>query len=384
MDRLSSTDTLQESAFKLTQQDVERLVRNPTPELKISIIEKVTHQYNPEHFTRKERELAEQIFRLLLVDAVVKVREALAQNLRDNPNIPRDIIVKLANDVESVATPVLEMSSVLTEEDVLALLGSRHELWCYLAVTRRPNVSERISEALAQSDNSQVFEALLGNQSAQISESSLNHMLDVSNGNSHIVEKMAERDALPLTIVEKVLSYASEKVSEQLTAKYNIDPEQLEAQSRIAREQNTLSLITHRVSRKQTQKLVNQLYDSDRLSVSLVINSLCHGNVEFFEISLARMAGIPVENAHVLIGDKGKLGLRAIYNKSGLPTTMFKAVRILLQAVRETLDSGFKTGTVSFSNAVIGRMLGMAEGEEVENLSYILALLRQHTLKTAA
>ncbi len=54
--------------------------------------------------------MAEQIFRIMVKDAEVRVREALAINLKENPNVPHDVAVTLAKDVDQVALPVLRFS----------------------------------------------------------------------------------------------------------------------------------------------------------------------------------------------------------------------------------------------------------------------------------
>ena len=55
-----------------------------------------------------------------------------------------------------------------------------------------------------------------------------------------------------------------------------------------------------------------------RLTPSLVLRALCMGDMEFFEAALAVMAGIPVENAAILVHDGGKRGLTMLCGKAGL------------------------------------------------------------------
>ena len=76
-------------------------------------------------FAGREREIAEQIFRLLVKDTALAVREALAARIKNNPEIPRDIVLHMAADVEQVAVPVLEASAVFSDADLVrALMGS--------------------------------------------------------------------------------------------------------------------------------------------------------------------------------------------------------------------------------------------------------------------
>jgi hypothetical protein len=91
----------------------------------------------------------------------------------------------------------------------------------------------------------------------------------------------------------------------------------------------------------------------------------------------ANNSGIPVENARTLIADRGELGFRAIYNKSGLPEAMFPAVKLLLKIVRELDAEGAQNGSSRYANSVVERILHYSEENPVENLSYIIALVRR-------
>ena len=59
-----------------------------------------------------ERVLAEDIFRIMVKDAEVRVRQALADNLKENLDLPRDVARALANDVDSVSLPIIQFSEV--------------------------------------------------------------------------------------------------------------------------------------------------------------------------------------------------------------------------------------------------------------------------------
>ena len=139
----------------------------------------------------------------------------------------------------------------------------------------------------------------------------------------------------------------------------------------------TLKLVRQIRSPQEIDRLIGQLMAFDRLTPSLILSALCHGNVSFFETALARLSGIAVANARALISDKGDLGFRAIYNKSGLPEAMFPAVRTLLATVRMLDGEGEQPGSAHYANRVVERLLGSAEQSPVDNLSYIIALVRR-------
>lgn len=363
---------------KLSRDDVERLLHHPTTEVKLDVLEKVALAYVPSALSERERELAEQIFRLLVQDSVMRIREALAQQLKSNPHVPKDVILKLAQDEQSVATPVLEMSLVLDDQDLLKIIQHSDEIWRYIAVAKREEVTEPVAEALVQTQHTAVIYTLLDNTRAQFSADTYDALVETAAHDAMLASKLAYRPTLPLSVVEKLITVVSDDLAKQMEDRFQIDREQSQAHVRQARETSTLELIALRSSIAETSHLVRQLFREERLSASLIINALCHGNTDFFELSMALLAGIPLENAQRLIADRGPLGFRALYNKSGLPSTMFKAVRLLLDSVRLAIKEGMHPGGGRFANEVIEKMLKASEADPVENLSYILALLRQN------
>lgn len=368
----------QHEDVRLTQEDVRRLLEHPSIDTKIEVLSKVSYNYNPDDLNENEMQVAEQIFRLLVRDSAVRVRQAMSESLQSNPYIPHDIASTLARDIEAVALPMLSMSSVLQDDDLLDIIQNSEEIWRYLAIAKREELSETVSGSLVNTQVGDVIKQVLDNPAAKISEKSFFQIAEQAKHDDAIVHHMIARGSLPVTAVERLTHFVSDELLRQLKEKCkNIDNEQLEAGARYAEEGTTLELLGARTDSSQTLKLVDQLYENGRLTSSLILNALCQGNIEFFEIALARLANIPLENARLLVADKGRLGFRALYNKTQLPTTMYKAVRLLLDSVREVLTQGAKPGSHHFSNFVVRRMIETAEEEHVENLSYILAIIRQ-------
>ena len=85
---------------------------DPSPSARAETTSKIAAQYDRKHprMSAAERKLAEDIFRRLAADAEILVREALAANLKSTPDLPHDLAVALAKDVDSVSLPVLKFS----------------------------------------------------------------------------------------------------------------------------------------------------------------------------------------------------------------------------------------------------------------------------------
>lgn len=376
----SPTSTKSATNFRLTAQDVQDLLNEPAPETRALLAQKIAQGHKSGAFQQNELKVAEQIFRMLLKDAQIQVRLALSQGLQDDPNAPKDIILALANDhAEEVASPVVQYSPVIEDNDLLDLISDHGDLTRLIAIANRNHVSKMVSTALVETSKEEVVGHLVNNQGADISEHSLNRVLRDFGSNHSLMENMARRAELPVTIVEKLISVASDNVAAELKHKYTRVAQKLEEEAKRAREQITLKMLDTTTEPEAVNLLVDELYSNKRLTPSIVLTALCRGNFAFFETGIARMAGIPAANAHKLIHDKGGLGFKALYKKADLPDSMFDACEVVLQVMHELHDQGLRpTGNVHFANRAVEKIFQHTAGKEIENLAYIIALIRQN------
>jgi uncharacterized protein (DUF2336 family) len=362
----------------LTQSDIDRLLKNDSPDSRIEVLDKVSLHYNAHQFSPREREVAEQIFRVVMKDTQMQMREMLAQRICSNPDIPRDIVLHLALDHERVAVPVLEISEVLSDADLVKIIDSSRDTGKLLAISRRPAVSERVSDALVETSYPNVISALLDNQGAAISDRTLTHIADSYTHEPQVLQSVASRVKLPLTVVEKLVVHVTESIAQELKKKYHLSDSQIRKDTMSAREDVTLTLLSHEPDPVMVEALVKQLAEEKRLTPSIVMTALCRGQLYFFIYAMAQMARIPAKNVEKLVTDKGGLGFRALYDRTEMPASMFEAIEILLRVVQELQDNEAIPGSLLYANRSVERMLALAADREVENLPYLMALVRQN------
>ena len=364
----------------LTPIDVERLLKDGSEDSRASVLEKVAANYNRDAFAEREHVIAEQIFRLLMKDAAIHVREMLAQLLKNNEHIPRDIALHLAADVDSVALPMLAESTVFSDADLVSIIEASRDISKLLTISQREGVSVRVSDALVETRYPDVVKSLLDNEGATIGERALERIVDDFQGEPQVMEAMVARHQLPLPVVERLVTEASAAIAEQLKSKYNLTEEQLSKEA--ARDGVLMKLLTQDVTDAEIVTLVAQMAAENRLTPSLVMTALCRGQFAFFAGALAQFAGIPIANARKLLADKGELGFRGLYHKSGLPEGMYEAVRLLARVVQELSEDGDAIpGSLLYANRLVERVMFMAGNQPIEYLPYFIALIRQNVPK---
>jgi uncharacterized protein (DUF2336 family) len=218
---------------------------------------------------------------------------------------------------------------------------------------------------------------LTENQEARIPSEMYADIIRDHGKNREIVKAVSERPDLPVTLKEKVIALVSDSLASNLQVKYDVAPAIASSETEKTREIATLMLIDGEADKHNIEKLVEQLHTFRRLTPSIILTSLCRGNLYFFEASLAQLSSIPIRNAQVLIHDKGGLGFKALYAKAALPDKFFMACKELLEVVAAFRRKNSVLTGADYANAVIQDLLAKTSGRHIENLSYIVALIRQ-------
>lgn len=364
----------------LTMEDVKQLKTDPSPAVRAGTAAKLAQHFNAIPFAPAELALAEQIFRIMVRDAEVRVREALSANLRANPRLPHDVAVALARDVDSVALPILSASDVLTADDLLQIISSQGSLSRLDAIAGRKEVDARVSDAIVQNGSETVVAKLLANPGAAIAEPTLHKVVDKFGHSEAVQAPLVHRDALPITIAERLVTRVAEHLRTHLLSHHKVSADialELILQSR---ERATVGLAMG-VSEESLKALVSQLQANNRLSGSLVVRAVCMGNLRFFEHALAALAGLPIDNTRLLIHDPGDKGLRTVWAKTRLPEASYPAVHAALTVIAQTELDGRDLDPERYSRRIIERILTQYESVGIQfdndDLEYLLAKVTQ-------
>ncbi len=359
----------------LDNADIVRLLNDPSPDSRIDTANKIAVGVDAGNLTERERGLAQEIFRIMANDAEIRVREALAVNLKESPNLPHDVAVVLARDVDSVALPVLSLSEVLTDNDLAEIIHTQGENK-QLAIAGRQNVSEAVSSALIDTGNENVVSTLISNEGANISDTSFEKAVDNMGESEKVQNAMINRSSLPITVAEKLVNKVSEILRGKLLERHELSADMTTDLILQTRERATV-LLSSESGTGDVQALVRQLHDHGRLTPSIVLRALCMGDFRFFESALGVLAGIPLINAQTLIHDPGRIGLKRLWTSAGLPDAQLPAAFAAIDASKDLEYDGESNDRERFSRRLIELVLTQYDDLGVEfesdDLEYLLA-----------
>jgi len=341
---------------RLSQEDVDRLLSDPSTETRRVTATKIARDFGTEVLTESEQKVAEEIVRLLARDAEERVRKALAEGLKHNPNVPPEIARALAADVDEVATPILRNAFAFSDDDLIQLvkLASPQKLQ---AIAAREKVPAAVSDAVVAAGDEAAVATLVANEGATIGDATFDRILDDYGRSTRVQEAMIDRSRLPLAISERLVSMVSNQLRTRLVTRHELKPETATELMFQAREQATMALVSPDADASEVHKLVDQLYRYKRLTPTIVLRALCTGDMIFFESALTRLAGIPEKNVRILVRDTGGIGLKRLYEKAGLPPQTFPLAHVAIDLFNELQRKGMPESRDNYARLMLERLI---------------------------
>jgi len=354
----------------LTESDIQRLVRSENADDRAVATHKICRVMERTDLSDIDRAAAQEIIRMLAQDAAELVRRALSVTLRTSDLLPHDVALRLAQDVITVAVPVLTHSPLFTDEDLTDIIRSGGSVR-QVAIAKREILSEVVTATLADSAVEEAVVIACANDNAKFSDGGMNRVMD-RFGTSEVVHSvLINRKTLPVSVSERLVHVVSSALREQLITHHAIKPETAVEIIAATQERATLDISDQAAASFDPQGLARHLAANDRLTASLMLRALARGHIGFFEHALAELSGVPHERTWLMVHDAGSLGLRAIYDRAGLPARLFQTFRMGIDTYHSLQAEAGHLDPVRFQERLIERFLTQVPFAPREDLVYL-------------
>ncbi|MEL6781552.1 MAG: DUF2336 domain-containing protein [Pseudomonadota bacterium] len=363
---------------KLTDSDIVRLMKGETPEARASVAHRLCRRISLDVLTEEERAFAEEIMAILAADAAELVRRTLSITLRASPILPREIALKLAQDVESVAIPVLNHSPAFSDRDLIELVLASSSAK-QAAIAGRETVSPSLSEVIAEHAGTDAVRVLGANQGADWTDEAFNSALKRFPEDDAVKGALIGREHVPVHIAEKLVSLVSGQMFDLLVNRHELPAQMAIDLATGARERATIDLVEQAGRVSDLPRFVGQLNLNGRLNHSLIMRALCMGHMQFVEHALAELSGVPFNRVWLMIHDAGPLGLQAVFDRAGLPRRLLPPFRAAVQIYHETHLDGGHDDRARFRLRMIERVLTQFQAIPKDDLDYLLDKLDQYS-----
>ncbi len=334
-----SADVRKAVAGNLTapRQTIELLVQDESEVVREGLVTRIV-TLTPRIHNEKDSKLknsTHDALSALAKDQTVKVRETMTAAIKDRDGIPVDIVRTLAVDTEvSVSAPVLEYSPVLTDDILLEIIESGTVSDNLCAISRREKVSESVSDAVVNTDDTSAIGELLSNSSAQIREEVLDDLIDRAADVDIWHEPLINRPKLPSDGPQKLANFVGGHLLESLKSRDDMDDEtkaEVEAlvYERMENEADDSSRhgLFDFLEGPVSMALVDRLNNSGGLRSSVISSALQAGDHKFVLAALIVLSDLPEVVVKRIFSERNPKAIVSLVWKSGLPVSLITALQ---------------------------------------------------------
>lgn len=355
----------------VTLADVNRLASDKSAGARVEMVTKLVRTVEAGLLADAEREMICDLLYRLAHDTAVQVREAVAWQLFNSPLLSDDLARHLALDVTSVAFPLLRHCQAIADAVLIEVIG-QGQAAKQMAIAGRTHLSALVSGALAEVENLAVVATLAGNAGADIADGTLLSMADRYAHVPLVAEPLASRTLLPASVVERLASSMSNLVRDLLVDRHRLSPVIAAEIAAHGRDSATLTLLRplHKPG-MGADALAAHLNDQGRLTVPLLLRSLCAGDFEFFTAGITTRSRVRKKNAAALLDDVSGEGMRALLDHAHVPKRLFTPFLTALAVAQEQGYKGGPVGRTAFQTAALGRLYvtcGQSEERAMDDL----------------
>ena len=150
----------------------------------------------------------------------IEARAELAERISDADKAPKHLILRLAIDDIAVAKPVLERSSVLTDDDLVQIAKSRGQTHLH-AISKRQNLAAPITDVIVSRGEAPVLHEVTRNKGAVFSGAGMKTLAEKSHFDGELLTTLGERNDLPPDIMRDIKQRVLEKISNEMAGKYS-------------------------------------------------------------------------------------------------------------------------------------------------------------------
>jgi len=358
----------------LSFDQVERLVEDNRATTRAATAVAVADAYGENLLTPAEREMAEEVLALLANDIELEVRQAVSEHVKACPFLPRSLALTLAQDVETVALPMLRYSDVLTDDDLIQIVR-QGESAKIIGIAQRRELGPALSNAVVEKGSEAAVSLLLSNEGAVVEEPAMVKALNRYPGSRTIETGLINRRELPPIVVARLIGRVSEELRSRLVQRHGM-PEEIVTP--LVEQGSELALTRSRpasAGAEELERLVDELKAAGKLTPTLLLRAVCCGELSLFEASLASLSGTASTQVHTVIKGGDQAAFQALYDGASLPEELSRAFRIAVRSAAMLLARREQEWQAKFTRQIVQKIAIEYDRLDPDNLETLLSQL---------
>lgn len=274
--------------------------------------------------TRRERGLMHDILQQTIRETEMSLRKVLSEKLAVDENVPRSLAKILANDEIEVAFPILSLSDALLDEDLIEIVHKRSVEY-QLAVSKRPTVSESVSDAIVERGNEDVIASLLLNPNSKISSTTVEYLVEESRRMTTLQEPILRREDLDPALGERMFGWVSSALQQYIMDNYDLDPDYINQ----AIESSVFEELNAKPQPKTNapgDRLATEIAKNGPLDPDIMVRVLQDGDVRLFISMFKKYTGLPDNLILQMLHDRDGTGLAIACKAAKLGKPIFSSL----------------------------------------------------------
>lgn len=272
-----------------------------------------------------ERLLMTEIVTKLISDVEMNIRVKLADKLASKEDAPMDLVLLLANDQIEVAKPILSLSTLLSDDDLICII--RHKTAQHqLSIASRKRLSSGVCRELITMGNTNTLITLLNNHDARIDNKSIAELVEKSKKSPPIQPPLIERPDLPKEMAAKMYQWVSNSLRETILDNFDISEEEISGLLDSAMAEAHAEDVDELTREKSETLLVNKLHKAGKLQPSFLMKSLNQGQSSLFEIAFSKLISVPRKIMRSFLYDRGADALAVSCCAAGIDQSVFLTI----------------------------------------------------------
>ena len=270
-------------------------------------------------------ELTLETLQCLAEDELPRVREILAEEVKDLACVPATVIAKLARDIECVAAPILEFSPLLSDADLIEIISSAQARYALSAIARRQALSASVSDAIANAMDIPSVAELLKNATARIRQKTLDKIIAQAERIREWHGPLVMRHDLSQRAIRRIASFVSAALIDELATRNGLDDStrhalKLKMQERLDADGNFGSAVSVVAARHRAGTL------DDRF----VISAVQDGQRDIVLQALSLLAAVPNDVVDKILDSRLAKPVTALVWRAGLSMRVAFKIQTLL------------------------------------------------------
>lgn len=322
------------------------LARTPDSARRRELLREVTDLFFETSGARSTREtdLFGDVLQLVAAEMQDGVLAEFAERFADAEDAPVALMRDLANHAFEVAAPVLMRSKALDEQTLVHIVTYQSQQHIQ-AVAQRESVSEAVSDAIVQFGDDHALNALMRNEGAEVSRTSMETAVDRARRNAMLHEGVVKRRDLPLDLLNEMYFVVESSLRDQILQRNaSVDPEALDVALAKARERIKRTVGDLSSEARNALSFIQSKKAAGELNARMLVSLYREAKQAHFLYGLAEVTQVDPETVSNMLERRDVDALAMLCRAANIERPLFVTLAVLTCGGEEAMDRAEEFG----------------------------------------